>query len=229
METPMIDGFIYTVRSKSHPELVYYGSTEQQLSRRMAGHRSDYKKFVAGTAKGVCTSMQIMALGDAYIELVEAVQVPSKQHMKAIEGRYQRENECVNLHVAGRSTYEYRQLPEVKAAIQARRDTPEYKAVAAARQSTPEAKALQAISRSKPERKAAQALNLAKWRQTPKGKAYTKEKDAKPEAKARRLARQKTPEAKALAKARRDTPEAKAAISIRGKAYYEARKANAAL
>ena len=167
METALIDGFIYTVRSKSRPDLVYYGSTVQRLSQRMAGHRSDYKDK---TKTGHCTSMQILALGDAYIELVEAVKVPSKQHLRALEGRYQRENpHCVNLYVAGRSTAEYRQIPEVKAHRQAyqkafqqttgfKEMAPIYrqrgKAAAAAHRKTPECRAREAAYRATPEAKA---------------------------------------------------------------------------
>lgn len=168
METALIDGFIYTVRSKSRPELVYYGSTVQRLSQRMAGHRAEYNDK---TKAGHCTSMQILALGDAYIELVEAVRVPSKQHLKAIEGRYQRENDCVNLYVAGRLTAEYRQIPEVKAHRQAyqkafqqttgfKEMTPIYrergKAAAAAHRKTPEVRAHNAALRATPEAKAKQ-------------------------------------------------------------------------
>jgi hypothetical protein len=200
MENTMIDGFIYTVRSKSHPELVYYGSTIQPLSERMSGHRASYKMFLKGDRNG-CTSYQIVELGDAYIELVEAVRVPSKQHMKAIEGRYQRENDCVNKNVAGRTDKEYgdayNKTPARKASIIKHRETEGYKE---------------------------------------KSKAYNQT----PAAKARHSAYKKTPEAKAKAKLLSDTPEAKAKkhekylAKTAGKvrrpnAWYEARKAKAAL
>ncbi len=95
-------GLVYTIRSKSS-ELVYYGSTvEKMLSNRMAGHRSQYKRWLAGKG-GNCMSFQILELADAYIELVEEVEVETRQHLRALEGKYQRENECVNKNIAGRT------------------------------------------------------------------------------------------------------------------------------
>ena len=172
-----ITGFIYTVRSKSRLDLVYYGSTEQKLCERMSSHRSSYKRFVSGKINNPCTSFQIMALGDAYIELVEEVRVPSKKHMHAIEGRYQRENDCVNKIIAGRTAKELRDDPKTRAHHAAYRGTPEYKAnydawrkspeqIARRRavRATPEAKAIAAALRSTPEAKAKDAANHARIR-----------------------------------------------------------------
>ena len=56
------NGKIYTVRSRSRPDLVYVGSTIQPLSVRMGMHRQ---------SRNDCTSKQIVDIGDAYIELIE--------------------------------------------------------------------------------------------------------------------------------------------------------------
>ncbi len=156
-------GLVYTIRSKSS-ELVYYGSTvEKMLSNRMASHRTNYKRWMAGKNTN-CTSFQILALGDAYIELVEEVEVETKQHLRALEGKYQRENTCVNIRIAGRTEAEYLALPEVKAANKARQATPKAKATRAAHYASHKAAiaAYQAASRSTPEAKAAtKAYNAA--------------------------------------------------------------------
>lgn len=159
-------GFIYIIRSKSSP-LVYYGSTTQKLlSNRMSGHRSKYKQWLAGITRN-CTSFQILAIGDAYIELVEEVEVETKQHLHALEGKYQRENECVNKCVAGRTGAEWRALPEVKAKKAARAAMPEAKAAQAAYNATSERKAVDAARRATPEGKAARAAYIS----TPEYKA----------------------------------------------------------
>jgi hypothetical protein len=147
-------GLVYTIRSKSS-ELVYYGSTvEKMLSNRMASHRSSYKQWMAGK-RGGCTSFQILALGDAYIELVEDVEVETKQHLRALEGKYQRENTCVNNRIEGRTKAEYNSLPRVKEARAAYEATSERKAALAAYRATPEARAARVAYHATPEHKAA--------------------------------------------------------------------------
>ena len=108
-------GFVYTIRSKSS-ELVYYGSTiEKMLSNRMSSHRTKYKQWLAGKTNN-CTSFQILAVGDAYIELVEEVEVETRQHLRALEGKYQRENVCVNHKIEGRTRAEWAATAKARAA-----------------------------------------------------------------------------------------------------------------
>ncbi len=160
-------GLVYTIRSKSS-ELVYYGSTvEKMLSNRMSGHRTSYKQWLAGKRKDGCTSFQIIALGDAYIELVEEVEVETRQHLRALEGKYQRENTCVNHKIEGRTKAEYNALPEVKEAQAAYHATPKAKAALAAYAATPEARAVRAAYAATPKARAARAAYAA----TPERKA----------------------------------------------------------
>jgi hypothetical protein len=56
----------------------------------MASHRDDAKN-----GRG-CTSIQIVLLGDAYIELEETVEYTDKQELRAVEYMYIRQEECVN-------------------------------------------------------------------------------------------------------------------------------------
>ena len=95
-------GYVYAIRSLSDPTLVYYGSTKEQLSRRMAQHRDDYRSFLAGKRRFV-TSFRVLEAGDAYIELVEIVEYEEKAQLHAVEGKCIRENQCVNKRVAGRT------------------------------------------------------------------------------------------------------------------------------
>jgi hypothetical protein len=98
-------GYIYSIRSHQTKD-IYIGSTEQQLSSRMSGHRAAYKMWINGYKK-YCKSFEITKYGDSYIELIIEVEVQSKQDMRRIEGEHQRATECVNTRIAGRTKKEY--------------------------------------------------------------------------------------------------------------------------
>ncbi len=94
-------GYAYVIRSHRSP-LKYYGSTIQQLSQRLAGHHAAQKQYLAG--KGTwCSSFEILALGDYYIELVRVVDFEVKAELHAVEGELIRTNDCVNKNQAGRT------------------------------------------------------------------------------------------------------------------------------
>ena len=103
----MTIGRVYSIRSHTRPELVYYGSTKETLSRRMAGHRHNYKRFLAGTYEFI-TSFRLLELGDAKIELVELVEYTEKSQLIAVESRWIREHECVNKVQPARTQAQYR-------------------------------------------------------------------------------------------------------------------------
>ena len=80
-------GKIYSIRSRSRPELIYIGSTTQPLSKRMVGHRAPSSK---------CSSKEIVDVGDSYIELIENFPCADKYELCARENRHMRALECVN-------------------------------------------------------------------------------------------------------------------------------------
>jgi len=92
---------IYKIWSPSHPELVYYGSSTQTLSKRMVEHR--------GYLKDKCniTSKLITIYDDARIELVEDYPCDRKEQLHAREGHFIKENDCVNKNIPGRTDKEY--------------------------------------------------------------------------------------------------------------------------
>ncbi len=100
-------GYVYAIRSLSDPTLVYYGSTKENLARRMAQHRKNHRGYLAGK---YCftTSFRVLEAGGAYIELVEIVEYEEKAQLRAAEGKCIRGNQCVNKYVAGRSNEQYR-------------------------------------------------------------------------------------------------------------------------
>ena len=90
------NGKIYTIRSRSRPDLVYVGSTTQPLSVRLGKHKSQ-----------TTTSRQIIDIGDAYIELYENHPCSNREELNRREGEVIRSMECVNRRIEGRSTQEY--------------------------------------------------------------------------------------------------------------------------
>ena len=94
-------GYVYRIRSHKSP-LEYYGSTIQQLSQRLAGHRAKQKQYLAGKTNW-CSSFEILAFDDVYIELVRIVEFEVKAELHAVEGELIRTHVCVNKNQAGRT------------------------------------------------------------------------------------------------------------------------------
>ena len=72
---------MYILRSRNGP-LVYVGFTTVSLQKRFERHKADYK---ATDGRRVCTSVQVLAQGDCYIEQLEAWPCASVQDAKARE------------------------------------------------------------------------------------------------------------------------------------------------
>ena len=95
-------GKIYKIES-IEGECVYYGSTIQKLSMRMAEHRKHHK-----IKRGI-TSEKVLCFNDAKIYLVELYPCNSKEELFAREGWYIRNNNCVNKTIPNRTKIEYRE------------------------------------------------------------------------------------------------------------------------
>ena len=91
-------GKLYQIWSP-HTEKVYIGSTVCPL----------YKRFYQHKLFKDCTSIQIIKLGDAKIELIEECPCENKEQLHRREGQVIREygNKCVNMVIAGRTKKEY--------------------------------------------------------------------------------------------------------------------------
>ena len=99
-------GKIYCLRSHQ-TDLVYIGSTVQSLSKRMGGHRDDYKRWLKGTFSYV-TSFEIIKYADHYIELVESYPCKTKAELERREGQVMRDTEnCCNRIIAGRTPFQW--------------------------------------------------------------------------------------------------------------------------
>ena len=103
----MVYGRVYSLRTHQSPN-IYIGSTTQILCKRMSDHRKDYKRFLNTSAEYV-SSYEIIRYEDAYIELIFEGEFESVNALRKKEGEYQREMDCVNKNIAGRTAEEYRE------------------------------------------------------------------------------------------------------------------------
>ncbi len=94
-------GLLYKITSPSSL-MVYYGSTVQTLAQRMSVHRAHFKRLQNGHHTSNCSSFQILALGNAQIQLVREVEVASRNDLYVLEGAVQTANPCVNVQIASK-------------------------------------------------------------------------------------------------------------------------------
>lgn len=82
---------------------VYYGSTTTTLVKRLSEHR---KLSNSTTSKYL---IEKYGRDNIKIVLMENYPCSSKDELKAVEAKYQRQNKCVNKNIAGRTKKEYYQ------------------------------------------------------------------------------------------------------------------------
>jgi hypothetical protein len=101
-------GKIYSIRSYLTDD-VYYGSTIETLTNRLAGHKRKYKLWLENKVLTNYSSYRIFEKDiDAYIELVELYPCNSKIELHRKEGEIIRANVCVNKLIAGRTREEWK-------------------------------------------------------------------------------------------------------------------------
>ena len=106
---------IYTIRS--HQTNKYYiGSTIQSLSKRLTGHRSNYKKYLTNNDNEYASSFEILKYSDYYIELLLAYPCNNKDELHRREGELirQHKSDVVNIFIAGRTDKEYNEDNKIR-------------------------------------------------------------------------------------------------------------------
>jgi hypothetical protein len=96
----------------------YIGSTIQQLCYRMASHRANYKNYLDGTYTFVSVFSLFEEFGVENCKMVWVKDFPcnNKKELEAEEGRIQKETDCVNKKIAGRTRAQlFQEHPEKKA------------------------------------------------------------------------------------------------------------------
>jgi hypothetical protein len=84
---------------------VYYGSTQQSLSKRMSEHKTKCKQWKEGKC-GFVTSYQIIDRGNYSYSLIETTECEDRKQLEQRERFYIENNECINKNVAGRTLKE---------------------------------------------------------------------------------------------------------------------------
>ena len=90
------EGKIYKIVCNITGE-VYYGSTISKLSKRINIHKNLKD----------CVSRNIINRGDYKIELIKDYPCNSQYELEEEEGKYIRENECINKQIPGRTKKEH--------------------------------------------------------------------------------------------------------------------------
>jgi len=90
-------GYIYKIRDNTNGD-VYYGSTAESVSRRIANHRTKFK-----TATNSCYSAIILKNGDWSYFTVEKFLYNEKFELRNREQTFIDDNECINKRRAYRS------------------------------------------------------------------------------------------------------------------------------
>ena len=88
----------------------YIGSTTEELSQRMARHRTKYKKFLRDDKEGHTRSYDLFneyGIENCKIELIEYFKCDTLAELRKKEGEHIKNTECVNKRVAGRTKKEY--------------------------------------------------------------------------------------------------------------------------
>ena len=101
-------GKIYRIWDNGYNKC-YIGSTCEELNRRMTGHRKNYK-IHKRDGKGFTTADMMFdeyGIENCKIELMENFPCNTKAELHAGEGKHQRENDCINKNIAGRSMKQY--------------------------------------------------------------------------------------------------------------------------
>lgn len=97
---------IYKLWSPSK-NLVYYGSTIETLASRLAKHVGNYKAYNNDNTKAYVSSYLVLDCEDYKIELMEECPCNNRQQLLKKEGEYIKNNECVNILIAGRTKQEW--------------------------------------------------------------------------------------------------------------------------
>ena len=104
------NGKIYKIEDVGG-NLCYIGSTTKKLlSNRMATHRGDYKKWLAGGNKiTVMDIFETYGIENCRIILIELYPCNSKDELHKQEAHYIKMIDCVNKYIPGRTQAEYYQ------------------------------------------------------------------------------------------------------------------------
>lgn len=90
-------GRIYKITTP-HTNKCYIGSTRRTITQRFNGHKEK---------NNICSSKELIELGDSIIELLEEVQDINNLQLRILEQKYIDTNNCINIKNAIYNKLEY--------------------------------------------------------------------------------------------------------------------------
>ena len=104
------NGKIYKIVDVGYTKC-YIGSTCEKLHKRFTRHKIDYRFFIKNNKTTDFTRSFLLfdefGVENCKIELIENYPCNSKEELSAREGHHQKENDCVNKYIAGRSVKQF--------------------------------------------------------------------------------------------------------------------------
>jgi hypothetical protein len=101
-------GKIYCIRSHQTDDIYIGSTTKKYLSQRLTHHKTQYRIYLKEGGRYI-SSFKILEHDNSYIELIENYPCNSKAELNREEGKYQREMDCINKNIAGRTKKEWRE------------------------------------------------------------------------------------------------------------------------
>ena len=86
--------------------LVYIGSTTQELNKRLSDHKSHYNQYLAGKY-GYVTSFEIIKNNDYYIKKIKSYNFDNNAELLIKETYWTKKYNCENKNVPNRSKAQY--------------------------------------------------------------------------------------------------------------------------
>jgi post-segregation antitoxin (ccd killing protein) len=100
-------GYIYKIYDNTNGN-VYYGSTKEKVSSRIAKHRYDHKKYLEGKNHYV-RSFDILKNNDYSYSVIEEIDYENKWELHNKERFYIENNDCINKYIPNRTQKEWRE------------------------------------------------------------------------------------------------------------------------
>lgn len=99
-------GYIYEITSKNDGKK-YFGSTFNQVDKRIKQHISSYHSYLKGTTKVFFTTSFDIIKGDFDVSILETIQNADAKYLHERERYYIENNDCVNKIIPNRNKLEY--------------------------------------------------------------------------------------------------------------------------
>ena len=107
----MTIGYIYKIQPtiEHQPDEIYIGSTTKKLNERLYNHKYNYGRYLNGKYNNVSVFKLFDKFGLNNIEIVllQEIDFNDKKQLTDLEGRFIKDNACVNKCIMGRTMKEY--------------------------------------------------------------------------------------------------------------------------